>query len=213
MADSKTKIDLRTYVVLDSLQLQMASYISTVARGFLPIAGQSCCVVEIAPGIEINALTDIALKSTNVKPGMQIVERAFGLLEVHSDSQGDTRMAGEKVLEAINQTSDAKLKPHVLTSQTIKNITDYHAQLINRGRYGNMVLKGDTLFILEVEPAGYAYYAANEAEKAANIKIVEVIGFGKFGRVYISGEESEVLECKAIVEQRLEEIGGRTSGY
>jgi ethanolamine utilization microcompartment shell protein EutL len=213
MADSKTKIDLRTYVVLDSLQLQMASYISTVARGFLPIAGQSCCVVEIAPGIEINALTDIALKSTNVKPGMQIVERAFGLLEVHSDSQGDTRMAGEKVLEAINQTSDAKLKPHVLTSQTIKNITDYHAQLINRGRYGNMVLKGDTLFILEVEPAGYAYYAANEAEKAANIKIVEVIGFGKFGRVYISGEESEVLECKAIVEQRLEEINGRTSGY
>ena len=213
MAEAKTKIDLRTYVVLDSLQLQMASYISTVARGFLPIAGQSCCVVEIAPGIEINALTDIALKSTNVKPGMQIVERAFGLLEVHSDSQGDTRMAGEKVLEAIGQTSDAKLKPHVLTSQTIKNITDYHAQLINRGRYGNMVLKGDTLFILEVEPAGYAYYAANEAEKAANIKIVEVIGFGKFGRVYISGEESEVLECKTIVEQRLEEIGGRTSGY
>lgn len=213
MADSKNRIDLRTYVVLDSLQSQMASYISSVARGFLPVSGQSCCIVEIAPGIEINALTDVALKATDVKPGMQIVERAFGMLEIHSDSQGDTRMAGEKILEAIDQNENGKLKPHVLTSQLIKNITDYHSQLINRTRHGNMVLKGETLYVLEVEPAGYALYAANEAEKAANIKIIEVIGFGKFGRVYISGDEAEVLECKKIVEQRLGEIDGRTSGY
>jgi hypothetical protein len=202
-------IDLRTYVFIDSLQLQMASYLSTVSKGYLPVSGQACCILEIAPGIEINTLTDIALKATNVVPGMQIVERAYGLLEVHSDSQGDTRMAGEAVLKTIDKTEEDRLKPRILTSQLIKNVEDHHAQLINRTRYGMMLLKGDTLFVLEVEPAGYAYYAANEAEKTAHINIVDVTGFGKFGRVYIAGDEAEVLECKKIVEKRLGEISGR----
>jgi hypothetical protein len=202
-------IDLRTYVFIDSLQLQMASYLSTVSKGYLPVSGQACCIIEIAPGIEINTLTDIALKATNVVPGMQIVERAYGLLEVHSDSQGDTRMAGEAVLKTIEKTEEDRLKPRILTSQLIKNVEDHHAQLINRTRYGMMLLKGDTLFVLEVEPAGYAYYAANEAEKTAHINIVDVTGFGKFGRVYIAGDEAEVLECKKIVEKRLAEISGR----
>lgn len=209
MNDSKNHIDLRTYIFLDSLQPQMASYISTVSRGFLPVGGQSSCIIEIAPGIEINALTDVAIKATNVKPGLQIVERAFGMLEVHSDDQGDTRMAGEAVLNAINQTEDSRIRPRILTSQLIKNIDDHHAQLINRNRRGSMLLKGETLYVLEMEPAGYAYYAANEAEKAANIKIIDVIGFGKYGRVYLSGDEAEVIECKAIVEKRLAEITGR----
>ena len=202
-------IDLRTYIFIDSLQLQMASYLSTVSKGYLPVSGQACCIIEIAPGIEINTLTDIALKATHVKPGMQIVERAYGLLEVHSDSQGDVRMAGEAVLKTIEKTEDDRIKPRILTSQLIKNVEDHHAQLINRTRYGMMLLKGDTLFVLEVEPAGYAYYAANEAEKTAHINIIDVIGFGKFGRVYIAGDEAEVLECKNIVEKRLAEISGR----
>jgi len=202
-------IDLRTYIFIDSLQLQMASYLSTVSKGYLPVSGQACCIIEIAPGIEINTLTDIALKATNVVPGMQIVERAYGLLEVHSDSQGDTRMAGEAVLRTIEKTEEDRIKPRILTSQLIKNVEDHHAQLINRTRYGMMLLKGDTLFVLEVEPAGYAYYAANEAEKTAHINIIDVIGFGKFGRVYIAGAEAEVLECKNIVEKRLAEITGR----
>jgi hypothetical protein len=204
-----TNIDLRTYIFLDSLQLQMASYLSTVSRGYLPVASQACCIIEIAPGIEINTLTDVALKATNVTPGMQIVERAFGMLEVHSDSQGDTRMAGEAVLNAIGKTENDRIKPRILTSQLIKNIEDHHAQLINRTRWGMMILRGDTLFVLEVEPAGYAYYAANEAEKSARINIIDVSGSGKFGRVYIAGEEAEVLECKKNVEKRLAEISGR----
>jgi ethanolamine utilization microcompartment shell protein EutL len=202
-------IDLRTYIFIDSLQLQMASYLSTVSKGYLPVSGQACCIIEIAPGIEINTLTDIALKATNVTPGMQIVERAYGMLEVHSDSQGDTRMAGETVLRTIEKTENDRIKPRILTSQLIKNVEDHHAQLINRTRHGNMILKGDTLFVLEVEPAGYAYYAANEAEKTAHINIIEVVGFGKFGRVYIAGDEAEVLEAKNIVEKRLAEISGR----
>ncbi len=209
MNDSKSHIDLRTYIFLDSLQSQMASYISTVSRGFLPVGGHSSCIIEIAPGIEINSLTDVAIKATNVLPGLQIVERAFGMLEVHSDNQGDTRMAGEAVLNAINQSQENRIRPRILTSQLIKNVDDHHAQLINRNRRGSMLLKGETLYVLEMEPAGYAYYAANEAEKSANIKIIDVIGFGKFGRVYISGDEAEVLECKTIVEKRLAEITGR----
>ena len=65
-----------------------------------------------------------------------------------------------------------------------------------------MIVRGDTLYILELEPAGYAYYAANEAEKASHINIVNVSGFGKFGRVYIAGDEAEVIESKVIVEAR-----------
>ncbi|HRS53375.1 MAG TPA: hypothetical protein P5250_01555 [Bacteroidales bacterium] len=202
-------VDLRTYIFLDSLQLQMASFLSTVSRGYLPVGGQACCIIEIAPGIEINKLTDIALKATNVTPGMQIVERAYGMLEIHSDSQGDARTAGQAVLNAIQKTENDRIKPKILTSQLIKNVEDHHAQLINRMRHGMMLLRGDTLYVLEVEPAGYAYYAANEAEKAARVNIIEVIGFGKFGRVYIGGEEAEVLECKRIIEKRLSEITGR----
>lgn len=203
-------VDLRTYIFLDSLQLQMASYLATVSRGYLPVGGQACCIIEIAPGIEINRLTDVALKATGVTPGMQIVERAYGMLEVHSNNQGETRTAGQAVLDEIQRTEHDRLKPRILTSQLIKNVEDHHAQLINRTRMGMMLLRGDTLYVLEVEPAGYAYFAANEAEKAARINIIDVMGFGKFGRVYIGGEEAEVLECKQTVEKRLAEVTGRS---
>lgn len=202
-------IDLRTYSFLDSLQLQMASFISTVSRGYFPVAGQACCVVEISPGIEINRLTDIALKATNVKPGLQVVERLFGLLEVHSDDQADARQAGASILAEIDHTEADRMKPKVLTSQLIKNLDDHHCQLINKVRYGNMVLRGDTLYVLEITPAGYAYYAANEAEKASHINIINVTGFGTFGRIYIAGEESEVLVSREIVEKRLSDLSGR----
>jgi len=208
-------IALRTYVFLDSLQLQMASFLATVSKGYFPVAGQACTIVEISPGIEINRLTDIALKATDVKPGIQIVERLFGLLEVHSDSQGYARQAGAAILKAIGMTEEDRMKPTIMTSQLIKNISDYHAQMINKVRFGNMVLRGDTLYVLEMQPAGYAYYAANEAEKASRINIINVVGFGSFGRVYIAGDEAEVLVSKEIVESRLlaltgQEIAGKS---
>ena len=138
-------ITLRTYVFLDSLQYQMASYLATVSKGYFPVAEQACMIVEISPGIEINRFTDIALKATNVTPGIQIVERLFGLLEVHSHNQGDARQAGEAILKELDCIEEDRMKPKILTSQLIKNIDDHHAQLINKVRYGNMVLKGDTL--------------------------------------------------------------------
>jgi len=204
-------VDLRTYSFLDSLQPQMASFIGTVSKGFLPLSGQACCIVEIAPGIEINRLTDVAVKTTDVMPGLQVVERSFGMLEVHSNEQAQARIAGSAILRAIDREETDRMKPRLLTSQLIKNVSDRHAQLVNRVRYGNMIVQGDTLFILEIEPAGYAYYAANEAEKASHINIVNVSGFGRFGRVYIAGDEAEVIESQGIVEARLGALTGRES--
>ena len=203
-------VDLRTYIFLDSLQKQMAAVISTVSRGFLPISGQACCVIEIAPGIEINRLTDVAVKATPVEPGLQVVERSFGLLEVHADGQADVRMAGQAVLDELGLTPEDRLKPRVLTSHLIKNIWDRHGMLVNRARrHGNMLVHGDTLYVLEVEPAGYAYYAANEAEKHSHINIIDVRGFGKYGRVHIGGDEAEVRESQGIIEARLGDVSGR----
>ncbi len=210
MADER--IDLRTYIFLDSLQYQMASLMATTSRGYYPVALQACMIIEISPGIEINRFTDIALKATNVTPGIQFVERLFGLLEVHSDSQADARQAGAAILKELGRVEEERMKPRILTSQLIKNISDHHAQLINKVRYGNMVLRGDTLYVLEIEPSGYAYFAANEAEKASHINIINVQGVGRFGRVYIAGEEAEVLVSKDIVESRLLSLSGREPG-
>jgi hypothetical protein len=202
-------VELRTFIILDSLQRQMASFGSSTESGFYPQAGQASCIVEISPGIEINRLTDVALKATNVKPGLQVVERDFGVLEVHADSQADVREAGRAILAAAGVSEDSRIRPQILTSHLIKNVTGPHAQLINKVREGNMVVEGDTVYILDIQPAAYAYYAANEAEKRSTIKIINVDGIGKFGRVYIAGDESEVLESKIAVESCLEAIDGR----
>jgi hypothetical protein len=185
-------VDLRSYVFLDSLQPQYAAFLGTVAQGFLPLAGDASLFIEISPGIEINRVTDIALKATRVKPGMQIVERLYGVLEVHSPDQAETRQAGQAILDALGLKETDRWKPRVMTSQVIRKIDDHQAQLINRTRHGQLLIPGQTLYILEVEPAAYAALAANEAEKAAHINILEVVAFGSFGRVYLGGEERDI---------------------
>ena len=184
--------DLRSYVFLDSLQPQYAAFLGTVAQGFLPIAGMASLYVEISPGIEINRITDVALKSTRVTPGMQIVERLYGLLEIHSESQGDVRQAGRAVLAALELNEDDRWKPRILSSQVIRRMDDHQTQLINRMRHGNMIIPGESMYVMELEPAAYAALAANEAEKAARINVLEVRAFGSFGRVYLGGEERDI---------------------
>jgi hypothetical protein len=185
-------VDLRTYVFLDSMQPQYASFIATIAQGFLPTQGMAALYVEIAPGIEINRITDIALKSNHVMPGMQIVERQYGMLEIHSESQAEIRQAGAAILEALELKEEDRVKPTIVSSQIIRRVDDHQTQLINRMRHGNMILAGQTLYIMETEPAGYAALAANEAEKAANINLLEVRTFGSFGRLYLGGEERDI---------------------
>ncbi len=185
-------IDLRSYVFLDNLQPQYSAFLGTIAQGFLPVGGDASLFVEISPGIEINRLTDIALKSTQVKPGMQIVERYYGLLEVHSSSQAETRAAGQAILDELGLQETDRLKPRILSSQIVRRIDDHQVQLINRMRHGHMLLAGQTLYVMEVEPAPYAALAANEAEKASGVNILEVRAFGSFGRLYLGGEERDI---------------------
>jgi hypothetical protein len=204
-----TSIDLRGYSFLDSLQPQYAAFLGTVAQGFLPLAGDASLYVEISPGIEINRLTDVALKATQVKPGMQIVERYFGLLEIHSPSQAEVRAAGAAILEDIGASESDRIKPRIASSQIIRRIDDHQAQLINRMRHGQMLIPGQTLYVLEMEPASYAPLAANEAEKAANINVLEVRSFGSLGRVYLGGEERDIDVGWRAAVAALEGLEGR----
>lgn len=202
-------IELRSYVFLDNLQPQHAAYMGTVALGFLPLPGDTSLWIEISPGIEINRITDVALKATSVRPGVQVVERLYGLLEVHSSRQGETRAAGQAILESLGVRAQECLKPHVVSSQIIRNIDAHQTQLINRTRRGQLLLAGQTLYVLEVQPAAYAALAANEAEKAALINILEVQAVGSFGRLYLGGEEQDILAGSSAALAAIESVVGR----
>ena len=202
-------IDLRSYVYLDSLQPQHAAYLGTQALGFLPLPGDSSLWVEISPGIEINRLMDIALKAAVVRPGVLVIERLYGLLEIHASRQSDTLAAGRAILDAIGARERDCLKPRVVSSQIIRNIDAHHTQLINRTRKGNMILAGQTLYVLEVEPAAYASLAANEAEKAALINILHVSAVGSFGRLYLGGEERDIIAGSRAALESIENSAGR----
>jgi len=202
-------VDLRTYVFLDSLQLQLAAFIGSTARGFLPLAGDASLWVEISPGVEINRVMDIAVKATRVRPAVQVVERLFGTLEVHSDSQADTRAAGKAILEALNVHEEERWKPVIRSSQIIRHVDAHHAQLVNRERSGSMLIAGQTLFIMEVEPATYITLAANEAEKAAEITLVDMRPFGSFGRLYLGGEERDIDVGWRAAVKAIEGVAGK----
>jgi hypothetical protein len=202
-------VELRSYVYLDRLQLQHAAYIGTVASGFLPLPGDASLWIEISPGIEINRITDVALKSAVVRPGVQFVERLYGLLEIHAHKQGEVKAAGRAILETLGVKQQDSLKPNVVSSQIIRNIDAYQAQLVNRDCRGQMLLAGQTLYVLEVQPAAYASLAANEAEKAALINILKVTSIGSFGRLYLGGEERDIIAGSSAALAALESISGR----
>ncbi|MBF0290721.1 MAG: BMC domain-containing protein [Nitrospinae bacterium] len=204
-------ITLRTFIFLDSLQDQLASYIGSTAKGFLPVPGVASLFVEIAPGLAINRVTDVALKATKVQPAVQIVERAYGLLEVHDMDKGEVISAGRAILDHLGVTEADRIKPTIVANQIIRSMEAYQCQLINRNKSGSMILPGESLFILETEPAGYAIFAANEAEKAANVKLVEVRPFGAFGRLYMSGSEAEIDSAADAAVKALESVTGKAA--
>ena len=185
-------VTVRGFVFLDSLQPQLAAFTGTTCRGFLPLAGQASLWVETAPGMIINRVTDVALKATSSVPAVQVVERAFGLLEVHHDSKGEVHSAGDAILEDLGVEPSAVTRPRVVSDQVIRAVEPYQAQLINRNRQGMMLIPGQSLFILETEPAAWIVAAANEAEKAADVNLINLRPFGAFGRLWMGGSESEI---------------------
>ena len=203
------KIDLRAFAYIDQLQKQMVGYIGSASRGYYPVTGQAALFVEIAPGIEINSITDAVLKRSNVRPGALVVERAYGMLEVHADSPADVKQAGEVILDYLGCKETDRLKPKILATETVERIDPYMSQIVNRFRAASLSVSDETLYILEVVPAGYAGYAANEAEKAANITLNHVSVYGASGRVYFAGEPSDVLSGKMAAESALAALTGR----
>ena len=202
------KLTLRGYCYLDSLQPQFASFVATTAKGFLPTPGQASLWIETAPGMIVNQLTDVALKATDCQPAIQLVERAFGALELHHDDKGQVMAAGQSILDHCGLKEEERVKPKVVSDQIIRSVEAYQTQLINRFRYGNMILPGESLFILECVPAAYITLAANEAEKAANVNLIEMRSIGAFGRLYMAGPEAEIDSAREAAIAALESLTG-----
>jgi ethanolamine utilization microcompartment shell protein EutL len=200
---------LRAFCFLDKMQAQFASFVGTVTQGDLPVEGMASLYVEMAPGNEVFRVVDIAVKATEAKPGAQVVEREFGMFEVHSPSQAAVIQAGESVLERLGLTVEDRVKPQIASLQMITNVDPYQAQLLNRFRRGSMLVSGETLLVVEVAPAAYINLAANEAEKGANIKIVHISSVGRFGRMWFCGTEAEILAARDAAVSAIEGVSGR----
>lgn len=202
-------IELRGSLVLDQLQPQLAAVVAVKSDGFFPVPGESAFWLEVRPGIVVNRLLDAALKACDVTPGALVTERSYGLLEVHSRDQGQVREAGRRILAAAGTAADRGLAPHVMTADTVRQIDAHQAALLNRNRDGMLILEGDTLYTLEVNPALWALYAANEAEKAAPIRLVGLENHGAVGRVRLAGTDAAIDAAAAAVEAALAAAPGR----
>ncbi len=198
--------ELRSFIYLDQLQPQTACYLGSWIKGSLPRMHMAAQVIEISPGLDIEPLTDVALKHADVRAGILIVERQYGYLEIHSHSAASVQAAGVAVLETLGVSATDAVRPKILASRTVTKIDQQHAFLVNRNKLGSMALPGDSLFLLEVQPASYAILAANEADKAAQIKIVDYRMIGATGRLYLAGSEGDVRQAAAAAESAVEGV-------
>ena len=206
-------VTLRVYLMVRDLRPQFAAYLGTPtrARGYPPFAGQHALIVEVAPALAIERVTDLALRAVpSIEPGILYVERQFGVLEVHGPDLDDVRRAGQAILDGLGASEKDQLKPEILFSDVIEDVTDAHAIIINRNRAGSMILPGDTLGICEVTPALFAAVAANEAERAApGVTLVDVSMIGAAGRLYLSGASQDVRRAQQAIAAVLGSVEGR----
>jgi hypothetical protein len=206
-------VELRVYLPIPDLGRQFAAYLGSPlrARGYPPIEGDHALIVEVAPGLAIERIIDLALKSVpDVEPGIHFVERQFGVLEVHSSDPAETERAGAAILAGIQATPADGLKPRVLYSDVIEDVTDQHAVIVNRNREASMLLPGQTLLVVEMTPALFAAVAANAAERVApGLTLVTVSMIGAAGRVYLAGATPDIVRARAEIERVLDEVEGR----
>lgn len=209
MSDNRSAPMLRTYAFVDRMQPQCAAHIAATSPGDVPLAGMAELYIEMAPGNEIFRAADIALKAAGVRPALQIIEREFGLLEIHSEQQAEVLASGQAILDELGMTENDRIRPQIASTQFITNVHPYQAQLLNKWRKGSMLLPGQSLFVMEVAPAAYISVAANEAEKAASITVIELRAVGRFGRMFLAGSESEVQTARDAAVSALESMHGR----
>jgi hypothetical protein len=205
--------ELRVYLLLEDLQPQFAAYMGTPsrARGYPPFEGQHSLIVEVAPGLAIERVIDLALRAVpSVEPGILFVERQFGVLEVHGADLGDVRRAGAAILEGLGAEASDQLRPRVLFTDVIEDVTDQHAVIINRNRQASMLMPGETLLVCEMTPALFATVAANAAEKVApEATLVDVSMIGAAGRIYLSGKTEDLLRARDEITRVLAAVEGR----
>ena len=194
---------IRSYIFIDQLQPKTMCYLGSFIRGVLPRSNMAAQVIEVQPGLDIEPLTDIAIKHVDVQPGLLVVERQFGYLEFHSHSTAAVKAAAEAILDHLGATEADAMKPEILASKIVKRVDNYHAFLINRNKAGSMILPGESLFVLEMQPAAYSILAANEAEKSADVKLVDYRMMGATGRLYLSGPEADVRAAARAAEGAL----------
>jgi ethanolamine utilization microcompartment shell protein EutL len=202
--------ELRAYVFIDRMQPQYAAYVGATVQGDVPVAGMAELFVEMAPSNEIFPVADVALKAAAVRPATQYIEREFGLLEFHSFDSAAVRAAGEAILSYLGLAEKDRLRPTVASSQVITNVDPYQAQLINKFARGSLLVPGQTLCVMEVFPAAYAGLAMNEAEKTADVDVVYISNSGRYGRLFFSGSESNVLTAKDAAGAALSVVEGRS---
>lgn len=195
--------ELRTFIFIDQLQPQTLAYIASWMRGSLPRRNMAAQIIEVAPGLDIEAITDVALKGANIQVGLLVVERRYGYLEFHSASTGEVKAGAQAVLDVLDASVDDAAPPQILGSKVVTRIDHQHAYLINRNRLGSMALGGESLYLLECQPASYAILACNEAEKEANIKVIDYRMIGANGRLYLSGDEAEICNARSVAESVL----------
>ncbi len=199
--------DLRASIFIDQLQPQTLAYLSTWMRGSLPRARMAAQIVEIAPGLDVEALTDAVLKSADVRAGLLVVERQFGTLQFHSRSTAEVQAGAAAVMEQLGQTAADVAKPKILASKNVTNIESQHAFLMNRNKVGSMVLGGESIYLLECQSAAYAVLACNAAEKEADIKVIDMRPIGANGRLYLAGTEADVRNARNAAERALRAAG------
>ena len=202
-------IELRTFTWIDRLQPQTAAFLGTVCKGDPPLPDDAAVMIEVSPGMGVNRVLDAALKATACIPGLFMVERRYGVVQLHHRSQAQVREGGDVVLRAMGLTEPDRLRPEVVFRERITGVDAHHAQIINRMRHGNVQEPADTLYVLETKPAGYALLAANEAEKAADIDMLEFRAIGAFGRVYLGGDDAGIQHGAAAAIAALEALPGR----
>ena len=201
-------MELRTYILIDSMQPQYAALTGNLLQGDVPVEGMAELFVELAPASEVYEFLDVALKTSDVRPGTLRVEREYGNLEIHAPFQEAVKVAGRAALARFNLSEQDRHKPEIASVKMITNVDAYEAQLVNQTSRGGLLLKGQTLCVMEVAPASYVMLAANEAEKAAHITLVHYTPSGRFGRLYLSGTESEVKVARDAAIQAVRSLSG-----
>lgn len=202
-------MELRTYILIDSMQPQYAALTGVLLQGDVPVEGMAEVFIELAPASDVYEVMDVALKTTDVRPGLLRVEREFGTLEIHGFFQEAVRVAGREALARFNLSEQDRRKPEVVSVKMVTGVDAYEAQLVNRASHGGLLLRGQTLCVMEVSPSAYVMLAANEAEKAANITLVHYQPSGRYGRLYIAGTESEVKVARDAAVQAVSSLSGR----